>query len=149
MSVTSPKAPRATAWKRKFIDSFQNDAAIEPVPLPRSATPPSPKGTTPANHQQALPLLKGSVSPKEKATSASKGTTLPKQRSSLAAGERLSFKVAPQAQPCRASAVTSASASSAAAVVLLTQGQAALLVPQGLFLPNLANSPHQAQASQV
>ena len=174
MSVTSPKAPRATAWKRKFIDSFQNDAAIEPVPLPRSATPPSPKGTTPANQQQAspllkgsaslkqkasplpkgttlanqqqaspllkgsaslkqkaspspkgttpanqqqaVPLLKGSVSPKEKATSASKGTTLPKQRSSLAAGERLSFKLAPQAQPCRASAVTSASASSAAAV---------------------------------
>ena len=64
-------------------------------------------------------MLKGSTSPEERAASASKGTTLSKQRSSVgaqpAAGERLSFKLTPQAQMRRASAVTSASAFSAAA----------------------------------
>jgi hypothetical protein len=148
LSVAGPEAPRATPSKRKFIDSFQSDAATEPVPLPKSGTSPLPKGSTPANQQQALPLLKGSTSlkqkaspspkdttpanqqqaspllkgstsPKQRAASGSKGTTLPKQHTSVgaqpAAGERLSFKLTPQAQIRRASAVTSASASGAAA----------------------------------
>ena len=204
-SVADPEAPHATPVKRKFIDSFHSDSAPKPVPLPKSATSPLPKGTTPANHQQALPLLKGSTplkqkaspspkgttpanqqqtspllkastslkqkasplpkgttpanqqqaspllksstslkqkaspspkgttpanhqqaspllkgsaSPKQRAGSASKGTTLPKPSSlgaQPAAGERVSFKLNPQAQMRRASAETSASAFGAAA----------------------------------
>ncbi len=164
-SVASPEAPRATAWKRKFIDFFQNDAATKPVPLPKSATSPSPKGTAPANEQpkggtslkqkassspegtapanqqQALPLSKGSASPKERATSASKGTTLPKQGSSLAAGKRLSFEFTPQAQPRRASAVTSASASSAAAAADSGAGSPAGATGSAFAKPGKSCSP--------
>ncbi|KAL0041127.1 hypothetical protein WJX77_005756 [Trebouxia sp. C0004] len=120
-SVASPEPPCATPLKRKFIDSFQSDTATEPVPLPKSATTLSPKDTMPANQQQASPLLKDSASPKLRVASASKGTSLPKQHSSVgaqtAAGERLSIKLTRQAQMRRASAATSASASSAAAAV--------------------------------
>ncbi|KAL0043274.1 hypothetical protein WJX79_000069 [Trebouxia sp. C0005] len=50
--VASPKLPRATPLKRKFIDSFRSDAPTKPVPLPKTT---AALVAPPARHPSKLP----------------------------------------------------------------------------------------------
>lgn len=110
------------------------------------ASPPS-QGIALPNAQLTSPLSKGKsskgkVSPKQKAASPPKGTALPARRSpdgSLPAGEKLSFRLTPQAQLRRASAAAAADSG---------KGSPDGILGSGLVQPGTTSSPGMAKPAE-